>query len=205
MRKRKKILLALALTLFVFSFSAAEISAKGDEAKSIARHLKTKYKAKKKKVPFMWLARFAVRTIRPAGVKSFSLTIYEDLKFSKETLDMEMQKAMRDSLGPEWTPVIRVRSRAGQQVYLYMREAGNNVRMMLVTIENNEAAVIRAKFNPEKLAEFIDDPKIFGISLGDSDDRKETDGKKSENDLENSENDSEKNASEVETSSPDEP
>ncbi len=141
------------------------------KTKQIAKHLKTKYKAKKKKIPFMWLARFAVNVVRPAGVKSFSVTLYEDLQFSKETLDVEMQKAMRSSLGAEWTPIIRVRSRQGQQVYMYMREDGKNVRMMLVTIENNEAAVIRAKFNPEKLAEFINDPKIFGISLNDNDEK----------------------------------
>ncbi len=168
MLKRKKIIIAVALAFFVFSFSAVEINAKNDEAKAIKKHLKTKYKAKKVKIPFMWLAKFAVSVVRPAGVKSFNVTLYENLKFSKETLDMEMQKAMRASLGAEWIPIIRVRSREGQQVYMYMREAGNNVRMMLVTIENNQAAVIRAKFNPEKLAEFINDPKIFGISLSDN-------------------------------------
>ena len=167
MLKRNKYLIGLALLIFVFSFSAVEINAKSDESKAIAKHLKTKYKAKKVKIPFMWLARFAVKVVRPAGVKSFSVTLYEDLKFSKETLDVEMQKAMRNSLGAEWIPIIRVRSRQGQQVYMYMREDGKNVRMMLVTIENNEAAVIRAKFNPEKLADFINDPKVFGISLND--------------------------------------
>ena len=62
---------------------------------------------------------------------------------------------------------------------MYMREDGKNVRMMLVTIENNEAAVIRAKFNPEKLADFINDPKIFGISLNDDNPKSENENQKS--------------------------
>lgn len=168
MMKRKKLIAAVVLAFFVFSFSAVEINAKNDEGEAIKKHLKTKYKAKKVKIPFMWLAKFAVGVVRPAGVKSFNVTLFQDLQFSKETLDMEMQKAMRASLGAEWIPIVRVRSQNGQQVYMYMRESGKNVRLMLVTIENNQAAVIRAKFNPEKLAEFINDPKIFGISLNDN-------------------------------------
>jgi len=52
---------------------------------------------------------------------------------------------------------------------MYMREAGkNSVKISLVTIDKEQAAVIRATVNPEKLAEFIENPKIFGISLDDS-------------------------------------
>lgn len=168
MKYRKNLIVALALLLVVFTFSATPVSAKKNEYDQIVRHLKTKYQAKKVKVPFMWLARFAVSVVRPAGVKSFSVTLFEDLKFSRETLDEEMQNAMRDSLGEEWNSLMRVRSRNGQQVYMYMREAGKNVRIILVTIEKNNSTVVRATFNPERLAEFINDPKIFGVSLGDN-------------------------------------
>lgn len=178
MLKRKNLLISLALLLFVFSISAVGVKAKSDEGETIAKHLKSKYKAKKVKIPFMWLAKFAVKVVRPAGVKSFNVTLYQDLQFSKETVDLEMQKIMRNSLGADWSPIIHVRSREGQQVYMYLKEDGKNVRMMLVTIENNQAALIKAKFNPDKLAEFINDPKIFGIKL--NDDKGETDEPKSE-------------------------
>ncbi len=117
----------------------------------------------------IWLARFAVRVVRPVGVKSFSVTMFEDLKFSRETLDSEMQAAMKNSFGTDWSPILRVRSRTGEQVYMYMREAGNSVKIMVVTIDKKQAAVIRATFNPEKLADFVNNPKIFGISLDDKD------------------------------------
>jgi hypothetical protein len=165
---RKQILMAAAFLFLAFTFAAPAASAKGGEYKQIVRHLKTKYKAKKVKIPFMFLARFAVSLVRPAGVKSFSVTIFEDLKFSRETLDAEMQAAMRESFGAEWLPILRVRSRTGEQVYMYMRDAGKeSVKISLVTINKEQAAVIRATINPDKLAEFMDNPKIFGISLDD--------------------------------------
>ena len=168
MNYRKQILIAAAFIFLAFSLAPPTANAKGGEYKQIVRHLKTKYKAKKVKIPFMWLARFAVSVVRPAGVKSISVTIFEDLKFARETLDAEMQAAMRESFGEEWSPILRVRSRTGEQVYMYMRDAGKTaVKISLVTINKEQAAVIRATVNPDKLAEFMDNPKIFGISLDD--------------------------------------
>lgn len=181
MTKKKNLFPALTLLFLVFTFSAPQIHAKGNEYKSVVKHLKTKYKAKKVKIPFMWLARLAVKVVRPAGVKSFSMTVFEDLNFSRDTLDAEMQAVMRNSMSAEWSPIFRVRSREGQQAYMYMRESGDNVRIMLVTIDKNQAAVIRAKFDPEKLIEFIDNPKILGVSLDDDEKVEKVETEKPEN------------------------
>ena len=165
---KRKFVIVLTLLFLAFIFTTPSANAQSGEYSKIVNHLKTKYQAKKVKIPFMFLARFAVSVARPAGVKSFSITLFEDLKFSKESLDVEMQTAMRNSFGADWSSVFRVRSRDGQQAYMYMREAGKSVKIALVTIDKNEAAVIRATFSPERLANFINDPKIFGISLNDN-------------------------------------
>jgi len=60
-----------------------------------------------------------------------------------------------------------VRSRTGEQAYMYMKDDGANVRVVLVTIEKEQAAIIRATFSPDKLIEFLNDPKIMGISVND--------------------------------------
>ncbi len=168
MLRRKNIFIWLTFLTLAITFAVPSANAKGGEYKAVVKHLKTKYQAKKVKIPFVWLARFAVSVVRPAGVKSFSVTIFEDLKFSRETLDEEMQTAMRKSFSADWSPILRVRSRTGEQVYMYMREAGKSVKLAVVTIDKEQAAVIRATINPDKLAEFINNPKIFGISLDDN-------------------------------------
>ena len=164
----RKLLIVLTLSLLSLAFTAPAASAKPNEYDAIVRHLKTKYQAKKVNIPFMWLARFAVKVVRPAGFKSFNVTFFQDLKFSRDKLDMEMQEAMKSSFSPDWGSILHIRSREGEQIYMYMRDAGSDVKITVVTIDKEQAAVIRATCNADKLAEFINNPKIFGISLNDN-------------------------------------
>ncbi len=169
-KRRRSILTSLILVMTLVAFmSPARASTNGNEYDAVCDHLRTKYHAKKVNIPFMWFARAMVGIIKPAGVKSFKVTIFENLQFSRDSLHREMQEAMRDSFSDEWSPILRVRSKDGNQVYMNMREDGSNVKILLVSIDNEQAVVVRAKFSPDKLTSFIENPKIFGISLdGDS-------------------------------------
>src|SRR5438067_1707839 len=156
MLTRKNCLATFGLLFLALAFTApAALAGKPNEFDTIANHLKTKYQAKKVHIPFMWLARAAVKVVRPAGVKSFNVTLFDGLKFSRQSLDAEMQTAMRNSFGLEWSSIFHIRSRDGEQAYMYMREDGKNVKIAVVTIDKHDAAVIRATFSPEKLAEFM--------------------------------------------------
>jgi hypothetical protein len=166
MKRIKGVVAISLLSLAVVAFTAPASYAKPSEFEIISKHLRANYKAKKVSIPFLLVARAAVKVVRPAGVKSFSVTMFQDLQFSMETIHGEMQSAMRNAFGPDWTPVFRVRSREGQQAYMYMKEDGKDIKVAVVTIDKQQAALIRAKFSPDKLAEFINDPKIFGISVG---------------------------------------
>jgi len=167
---RSKVIVTVLMSLLVGFAAVSVVSAKTNKRKeydAIVYHLKSQYHAKKVNLFVMWAARAVVSIAHPAGVKSFSLTVFDHLKFSPDKVDNEMQAAMRNSFGPAWSSIFHIRSREGQQAYMYMRDAGENVRVVLVTIDKENAAVIRATFSPDKLAEFINNPKIFGISLND--------------------------------------
>jgi hypothetical protein len=164
---KKKIILATIL-LAVFALGMRTANAQSKEYKQVVNHLQSNYSAKKVKIPFMWLAKIAVKIVRPAGVTGFDVTMFENLTFKRATLDTEMQTAMKDSLGPEWSPIVRVRSKDGEQVYAFMKEDGDNVRLIFVAIDKANATVVRAKLNAEKFIEFLNNPKIMGISLGDN-------------------------------------
>lgn len=79
MTKQKRVLMH-ALVAFIFAaamLSAASQTARADDPEfdAIAKHLKLRYNAKRIHIPFLGLANFFVKIIKPAGVKSFKVAI----------------------------------------------------------------------------------------------------------------------------------
>ncbi|HEY0006289.1 MAG TPA: hypothetical protein VGB17_16025 [Pyrinomonadaceae bacterium] len=155
----------LTVALLLLSFASTTALADDKEFDAVTKHLKTQYKAKRVRIPFLGLASFAVRLVRPAGVKSFKVAIFEDLSFAGGMLDDGLNRVLRNALSQEWQPLVRVRSREGEQTYIYARDSGQHIKLMVVNIGRKDAVVLRVKVNPDKLSAFINNPKLLGISL----------------------------------------
>jgi hypothetical protein len=158
-------LVALIITATLVAGLPQTARADDPEFDAITKHLKLHYNAKRISIPFLGLAKFFVRIVRPAGVKSFKVAIFENLNFAAGQPDTELGLVMRGALSPEWQPLVRTRSRDGEQVYVYAREAGENIKLMVVTIDRTDAVVARVKLSPQKLRDFLNNPKILGISV----------------------------------------
>jgi hypothetical protein len=140
--------------------------AKGGDFDAVVRNVKVTCGGKRVRIPFLGLAGFATKLVRPAGVKGFKLAVFEDLERSGGAA--QLAPAVSQALGPEWRPLVRVRSRReGAQTLVYVSDAGENLKLMIVTIDGEQATVIRAKVNPEALAKFARDPKLLGVPLND--------------------------------------
>jgi hypothetical protein len=160
-RTRSWTVLAGLLLTFVIS---APATARADDFDAVVKNVRAVCGGKKVRIPFLGLAGFATKIVRPAGVKSFKLAVFEDLTRTGDVSGLGA--AIGHSLGPGWRPLIRIRSgRGAEQTHVYVREAGDNLKLMIVTLDGDQATVIRAKVNPEALARFARDPKILGISL----------------------------------------
>ena len=154
------------LLLSLFYLLPATAHAKGGDFDAVVRNVKVTCGGKRVRIPFLGLAGFATKLVRPAGVKSFKLAVFEDLERSGAVA--QLAPAVSRALGPEWRPLVRVRSRRdGAQTLVYVSDAGTNLKLMIVTLDGDQATVIRAKVNPEALAKFARDPKLLGIPLSD--------------------------------------
>jgi hypothetical protein len=140
------------------------VTARADDFDAVVRNVRAACGGKKVRIPFLGLAGFATKLVRPAGVKSFKLAVFEDVKRSGDVSGLGA--AIGQSLGPEWRPLVRIRAGGGaEQTHVYVRDAGDNLKLMVVMLDGDQATVIRAKVNPEALARFARDPKILGVSL----------------------------------------
>ena len=164
MRSSKSFARALVVLSLVALLHSPAL-AKGDDFDAVVRNVRAACGGKKVRIPFLGLASFASKFVRPAGVKSFKLAVFEDLSPGWDVSGLGT--AIGQSLGPEWRSLVRVRSEHGAvQTHVYVREAGDDLKLMIVTLDGEQATVIRAKVNPEALARFAREPKVLGIRLG---------------------------------------
>jgi len=162
-----------SLPLFSFLVAAlllppATALAKGQGFKAITRHLESHYHAKRKRIPLLGVANFAVKIVRPAGVKGFKIAVYEDQDFSRTAEDTSFDQMMREAMAKGWQPLVRQRSRrdgGGERFYLYTQAAGKDTKLITVAVESRQAVVVEARVDQQALAKFIERPEIMGKSL----------------------------------------
>jgi hypothetical protein len=148
--------------LFLLCLAAAPTLAKDSDFDAVVKSVKADCGGRKMRVPFLGLAGFATKLVRPAGVKSFKLAVFEDVSVGDSRA---LGEDLKRSLGDGWTPLVRARTREGR-AYVYYRESGHDLKLIVVALDDGQATVARVMLNPQALARFAEDPKILGISLG---------------------------------------
>ena len=155
------------LAAVILAVLAIQSVARADDFGDIVHNIEKHYNAKQKKIPFLGLGGFAVKVIRPAGVKGFKFAFFEDQDFTAGPRDRVFEQELRGSLDQKWTPTVSSRDRvSGNRSYVFTHKAGKDLEVLSVTISPRQAIVVQAKINPESAAKFMENPQILGISLG---------------------------------------
>jgi VWFA-related protein len=168
-RNSLRTIILLAASFALLPAPASDALAKGKGFKDVVKHIEKQYGAKKTRIPMLGLANFVVKVIRPAGVKGFKLAVFEDQNFLSQMNGAPFDAVMRQAYGKDWAPLVQINSkRDGARTFIYAKSSRKDVHFALATIEEREAVVLEVKFNPDAAAKFLENPKIMGISLGDS-------------------------------------
>jgi hypothetical protein len=175
MTTSKRLLTRLSITVTLLTLAPAAALAGDESFSSVVKHIKSNYHAKQQGFfGAMMLARFAVKIIKPAGVKNFKVVLLRDLDYSEAPSPRggHFHSFIQTKIDPQWAPLVQYSSpREKQWTYVYITREKDDVKLLVVTLQQNDAVVLQTKFSPARLVEFMNNPQIMGISLNNDNNR----------------------------------
>lgn len=146
--KRAGVIGLLAIAMFAFAIPVRA------DFKRIVRQIEREGNVRRTWIPFLSIARMAVRLNPVDGVSDFQLAVFDRNPLSVQRLDA----LVRGSVKAGWSPIINVRSRDGEQARIYARAEGNDVNLLIIAREPQETVVVQMRLDPEKFGEMMAEP-----------------------------------------------
>ena len=148
-------------SLPILAIALCATAAAGDrEFDAIVRAVESRYETPPARIPFFGVANFFVKVARPAGTSDLKLAVFEDLRRPMFGEEEQFTTLVRDALGPEWHPFLRVHSRQDNQwTCMYSSSSGGAWKLLLASLQRNEATVIRLRVNPKGMMNWVEKPR----------------------------------------------
>jgi len=153
---------SFACGLMFLALAAPGSALANDDFGKIVHHIEANYHVHRQHRWVMGLAGFTVKFWHIAGVKSFKGAIFENQPFVNAASDTRFDEVVRAAMDSGWQPLVQSWDRhSGERTYIYAQDVsskkGRDLKLLVVSLESNEAVVIQVKVNPEKLDEFIEE------------------------------------------------
>ena len=147
------LLLGLAL------LAAAPVQAGSKEFDRLVCHVEQQLGTAKTDIPCGWLVGLAVRFAKPEGVKGLQFAVFEDVPGDAAAGFGELEAGARACLGPGWARMVCQRCPARNEAQLiWVQPAKNEVRLMIVSVDDGDAAVLHVRLDPDVFYEWMDEP-----------------------------------------------
>jgi hypothetical protein len=117
-------------------------------------------------IPMMGLANLFVKASTPSGVHGFELATFEDLSYSPDKM-RDFRNVVSNALGESWRPMVQVQA-AGRREYtgIFIKGQAGRFRMMITTIEAQEATVVEIQLSPSQWFDWLRNPGTMGALAG---------------------------------------
>lgn len=164
----------IAAFVLVLLLTANLAHAKGDDFNSVVKMIEQFYGVKHQGIPFlanagMKVARTAARikggqARRIAEAGSVKLAVFENQDFDGEL--MKFRSTLNAALNRTWSPLVQTISATDEeQVYIFLREAGDKFNVLVITIAQRDATVVQVTLSPKNLALLMKDPEGTGKAI----------------------------------------
>jgi len=149
------------LVVAAFLMPAQSAFARDDFGK-IVHHIEANYHVHRQHRWVMGLAGFTVKFWHVAGVKSLKGAIFENQPFVNAASDTRFDEVVRAAMDSGWQSLVQSGDRhSGERTYIYAQEVaskkGSDMKLLVVSLESNEAVVLQVKVDPRKLNDFIEE------------------------------------------------
>lgn len=139
-------------------FTTAQNAFARDDFGKIVHHIEVNYHVHRQHRWVMGLAGFTVKFWHIAGVKSLKGAIFENQPFVNAASDTRFDEVVRAAMDSGWQPLVQSWDRhSGERTYIYAQDLGKDMKLLVVSLESNEAVVLQVKVDPKKLDEFIEE------------------------------------------------
>jgi hypothetical protein len=139
--------------------SAAAYAFAGDrDFDGLVSGIAQSYDLRATKIPMMSMVSLCARVATHGGVKGLRVVEFDNIKISPGLPDLT--SLVHRSLGPEWEPFVQERDRRGEsQSVIFVRPAGEAMRMVIADYDHGELDLIRMELSGNALARWMKNPQ----------------------------------------------
>ena len=174
MKENLTITTILVMTALLLVTSSA--AAKGDEFGVVVKLIEQFYHVKHEGIPFLARAGMKAATTaarikggtakRIAEAGSIKLAIFQDQAFNSAGRFAKFRSSLNSALAQSWMPFVQTLSAKDEvQTYIFLRDAGDNFHVLVITIEQREATVVQVTLSPKTLGLLMQDPNGMGRAI----------------------------------------
>lgn len=120
----------------------------------IARAIDRQDGVKRVWIPFLGIARLAVRIVEPEGVHDFQLVTFTG---AEKTDSRHLQQIMRTHIGPGFKPLVQVWSKkSNERSFIYARPRGELIELVVLAQDDGETVLVRVEVDANVVARQIE-------------------------------------------------
>lgn len=140
---------------------AVSAKAADREFTEVVRVISDEFHTRPMSIPMFGLINFFTAAIHPAGTRHIDLAVFEHLN-SHDREGRNLPESLLSAVGRSWKPFVQVRSRKNgheETVLVYMRQEGNEWKLLVTAVERDEATVVQLLLNADALARWMTSPE----------------------------------------------
>jgi hypothetical protein len=160
-RSKLRFSIAIGPVLLAALFALPQQAQAKDDFGKIVKHIEVTYHVHRQHRWVMGIAGFVVKVSHIGGVKSFKGAIFEDQPFVNAASDTRFNEVMREAMNSGWQPMVQEWDRhSGERTYIYAQDLGKDMKVLVVSLDSDDAVVIQVKVDPNKLDDFIREASV---------------------------------------------